>query len=163
MQLSKLIQHQSVSADSPEGGVNDCKWSEWQSFAQWPELRRAPGVYEIRCPAGLLKVGIAGDLRRRMRAHARSRQSGLVSSHRAPWTEPSRVKSSRSILAKHLYFDSSVAPSRNLITEAGRAGYLLKECQYRFKLTPTREVARVLEIELERTGTYRYVGAVMKR
>jgi hypothetical protein len=138
-------------------------WSSWLRFDQCEALPHGSGVYEIRCGAELLKVGIAGDLHKRLRAHARSAQRRLLSKDTPPWPDPSGVKSSQSILAKHLYFDRSLAPAHDLRVEADRLRFLNEKCQFRYRTTETREEARTIEVELEKSGAYRYVGPVRIR
>ncbi len=78
------------------------------------------------------------------------------------WVNPSEVRSKRSILAKHLYFDSSIAPRYNLRCEADRQKFLEQDC--RIPVNPMRRAAaREYERERERTACIRYVGRVINR
>lgn len=122
-----------------------------------------PGIYEIQIGRIKLKVGIAGNLRRRLRQHACSRQQYLVSEDPEPWLDPSQVRSRASILAKHLYFDRSIAPGFDLRAEEGRRTFLAQNCKVRFEETMTREQARIRERELEASNAYRYFGPVVIR
>ncbi len=131
------------------------------------EVHSAPdtcGIYEVFTNDGIaLKVGIATSLRRRLSAHARSKQSRLRLRVDGRWDNPSDVVSKLSVLAKHLYFDTEIAPEYNLTTEDGRQRFLREKCIVRFMVTPTRADARNLERELEATGAYRYCGRVTAR
>ena len=130
-------------------------------FADIANVPDACGIYEVLTNSGLaLKVGIATSLRRRLAAHARSRQSRLRLRVGGTWYNPSDVVSKQSVLAKHLYFDTEIAPEYDLTTEAGRQRFLREQCIVRFMVTPTRDDARNLERELEATGVYRYCGRV---
>lgn len=111
----------------------------------------------------MLKVGIAGNLRRRLWQHRRSAQSGLKFRSGDSAIEPSAVVSKRSILAKHLYFDKSIAPEYDLRTETGRQQFLEERCRVTIEFTATRAAARELEILRECTREYRYCGLVIKR
>jgi hypothetical protein len=139
------------------------RWSAWLRFDQWPTLPHGPGLYEIRHRGRLLKVGIARDLQGRLQKHARSLQGRLLGKAPPPWREPTQVRSSESVLTKQLYFDRSVAPAYDLRTEAGRVRFLSRECRFRYATTATRKAARAMEVKLERSGVYRYVGYVVKR
>lgn len=84
-----------------------------------------PGIYEIYTNDGMaLKVGIAANLKKRLLQHANSRQKSLKFSIEAENVMPSDVDSKQSILAKHLYFDSSISPKYNLTSEIGRQSFL---------------------------------------
>ena len=143
------------------------KKSEWSSFGSALEAaRRKPGLYEIRMGEVLLKVGIASNLQRRLRQHARSSQKrlkSLVGSKTGKRRLPSEVASKGSILAKHLYFDRSVTRNYDLRTEDGRRSFLENQCQVRFQETGTRDEAKRRERNLEATKKYRYVGRVIAR
>jgi hypothetical protein len=140
------------------------KKGKWLSFSAAIKLaKNRPGIYEIRMDRIPLKVGIAGKLLKRLRQHARSSQKCLKSSFPEPWSNPSQVKSTASILAKHLYFDTSFAPIFNLHTEQGRVTFLEQRCKVRFEETRTREAARRKERSLEAIGKYRYLGRVEAR
>lgn len=131
------------------------------------EVSRVPdacGIYEVITTTGVpLKVGIATSLRRRLTAHARSRQSRLQLRVPGTWDNPSDVVSKQSVLAKHLFFDREIAPQYDLTTQDGRQRFLREQCRVRFLITPSRETARDLERELEATGEYRYCGGVRIR
>lgn len=104
-----------------------------------------PGIYQIWTMTGIaLKVGISSDLRRRLRTH---RASPL----------------SRSVLARHLNRDRTLAPNHDLTTDVGRQRFLADECRIAFISTSSRRDARNLEIRLERTGKFRYIGKVRER
>jgi len=92
-----------------------------------------------------------------------SAQIGLQSPEPEPWTHPDQVKSKRSILTKHLYFDELIAPELNLRTEPDRKRFLLERCQVRWQIHPNRESARAIEVAMEKKGGYRYQGRVIKR
>jgi hypothetical protein len=124
-----------------------------------------PGYYEIWTLKGvLLKVGIAADLCKRLTQHGESLQRGLkgIVNVKTGWVNPSEVRSKRSILAKHLYFDSSIAPRYDLRREADRQKFLEQDCRIRVKQM-TRAAAREYEREREGTSCIRYVGRVIKR
>ena len=126
--------------------------------------RNVAGIYEIHTRAGVrLKVGIAGDLRKRLRTHRASRQSGLRLCAGGEWTIPAHVVSKSSILAKHLFFDSSLTGEYDLRTEVGRRGFLLDQCTFTFEILPTRAEAAVIEAEREGSGAFRYVGRAITR
>jgi len=116
--------------------------------------RGCPGLYEIWYGRVRLKVGIAGDLAKRLRQHANSLQRRLKGPRHVPWTDSSVVLSKSSILAKHLYFDRSIEPQLDLRTEEGRRSFLAK-CHVRLEYLPTREDARQRERVLERRYRYR--------
>src|SRR5688572_6584182 len=61
-----------------------------------------PGIYKIyTLKDEPLKVGIAGNLQKRLRQHRDSRQKYLQLKPRGTWANRSDVVSKRSILAKH--------------------------------------------------------------
>lgn len=123
-----------------------------------------PGIYEIHTLGGIsLKVGIASNLRSRLKQHAKSRQSGLKLKPDGKWTNPADVISKGSILAKHLYFDNVISPDYDLQTQTGRSEFLENECRVFFEVTTSKELAREKEIPRERDGDYRYVGRVIVR
>lgn len=138
-------------------------WSRWFDFSRWMEVPVRPGLYEIRRGKMLLKVGIAQNLRKRITDHARSAQKRLLGRCPEPWSAPDQVASKQSILAKHLYFDRSIAPRYALRTEAGRVAFLAEQCEFRFRVTASSEAAREIERVLEATKVYRYQGLVIKR
>lgn len=73
------------------------------------------GVYEIHGRNGMaLKVGIASNLRRRLQNHRASRDSGLRLKAGGSWNNPDDVESHSSILAKHLYYDSTITTAYDL-------------------------------------------------
>lgn len=111
----------------------------------------------------MLKVGIATDLKQRLRDHGQSRQSGLKTIDTSQAMEPHNVRSKKSILAKHLWFDKTITKKYDLTTEFGRQEFLENECYIIVKSTSTREEARALEMIFENTGKYRYVGLVIWR
>jgi len=123
-----------------------------------------PGYYEIWTLKGvLLKVGVAADLCKRLTQHGESLQRGLKGFNgKTSWVNPSKVRSKRSILAKHLYFDSSIAPGYDLRREADRQKFLEQDCRICFKPMVSRAAAREYERERERTACIRYVGRVIK-
>lgn len=132
-------------------------------FSEVSTLPNAPGVYEIWAGRTVpLKVGIAVRLRERLRAHAASRQSGLRFKPGGPPYEPSDVRSTKSILAKHLYFDRQTASDLDLTTEEGRRTFLSTRCCIRYRTTASREAARAIEERLEATGKYRYQSHVRR-
>ena len=123
-----------------------------------------PGVYEIHTKSGVpLKVGIAGDLRKRLLQHRASRQSALKLKVGGDWSRPGDVRSKQSMLAKHLYYDRELTSEYDLRCEEGRCGYLEACCVIHIQPTETRERARVLERSREATGGFRYVGRVKVR
>jgi hypothetical protein len=122
-----------------------------------------PGIYEIHTIDGRpLKVGIGRDLRRRLRSHRASRQSGLRSALGDPRlaTAPAQVSSKSSILAKHLFFDAEVAPGYDLRSEAGRRRFLEEQCRVRVEYCDSREDAARIEREREQTAGFRYCRTV---
>jgi hypothetical protein len=117
-----------------------------------------PGLYEIVTDEGeLLKVGISGNLRRRLVQHRQSKQSRLKLKSGGSWSNPNDVMSKQSILAKHLFFYSQ-GLGYDLKSEAGRQAFLEQRCHVLVKVTSTREEARKLEKQMERSGAYRFVG-----
>ncbi len=127
-------------------------------------VRARPGVYEIHTVDGLpLKVGIGGNLLRRLRSHRASRQSGLrtalIDLRRA--SNPGQVVSKASILAKHLFFDAAIAPSYDLRSERGRREFLETQCRVSVKYCVSREEAALVERERERTTRFRYCRTVV--
>lgn len=121
-----------------------------------------PGLYEIYTQEGVpLKVGIGGNLRRRLLQHRESRQKYLLLRLGGSWSNPADVTSKRSILAKHLYFANPVT-GFDLTTEQGRQQFLLKKCYLQFQVTSTREEARELEKVLEAEGRFQFVGRTEK-
>lgn len=134
------------------------------SFSQVDQLLNKPGMYQIFTDEDIsLKVGIATKLRARLRQHAKSSQKYLKFKHEGAEIQPSDVRSTRSILAKHLYFDSSIAPAYDLTTEEGRRKFLHAECYLMITYTDNREAARELERLFEGKKILRYQGKVVKR
>ncbi|WP_323016879.1 hypothetical protein [Castellaniella sp.] len=116
-----------------------------------------PGIYGIYTLDNTpLKVGISVNLRRRLRQHKESKQKYLSLRPNGCWENPADVKSTRSILAKHLYFWA--ADGFNLKCETDRQRYLLDNCYILFKTTESREEAREIEKRLEATGGFQFVG-----
>lgn len=123
-----------------------------------------PGIYEIHMLSGeALKVGIGKDLLQRLKDHRASRQSGLKLKPQGSWSNPSDVQSKKSILAKHLYFDSVLVKNYNLTSEAGRRSFLQEQCYIVFKVTSSVHEAKDLERVRECSGQFRYIGLVHKR
>src|SRR5882724_12066054 len=102
-----------------------------------------PGIYEIHTFTGTsLKVGISGNLRKRLLQHRASRQSALKLKAGGQRCNPSDVKSKESILEKHLYYDTSLVADYDLKSEAGRRKFLKEKCCFIFELTANRTEAR---------------------
>ena len=136
------------------------------TFAKIEEafLPGQPGLYEIYTFTGIpLKVGISGDLRKRLIQHRDSQQRCLKLRPEGSWDNPADVISKRSILAKHLYFDSQICPGLNLRDEGDRQRFLRGNCIIIIRETKTKVEARLLEIELERKKKFRYQGTVVVR
>ena len=110
----------------------------------------------------MLKVGMSGNLYRRLCDHARSPQRGLKGPAE-PWENPSQVASKRSILAKRLYFDRSITPEFDLRTQDGCRSFLETRCMVRYQVLSTEEVVLAREQEMEERGGYRYLGDVLIR
>lgn len=124
----------------------------------------SPGIYEIFTNDGVpLKVGISVNLRKRLKAHARSKQSRLKLRDESESVSLSNMVSKQSILAKHLYFDSSLTNAYDLTTELGRQSFLQQCCYLLIVEKTSREDAREAERVLESSGKYRYVGRVIER
>ena len=138
---------------------------ETTSFANLNVVPERPGVYEIHTKSGIaLKVGIAADLRRRLRQHGRSRQSRLRLIDGGTWDVPADVQSTQSILAKHLFFDRSLTADYDLQTEQGRQNFLVNECIVKYTTTADRAAAREIERRLELGGGgFRYLGSILVR
>ena len=118
----------------------------------------APGLYEIVTDEGkLLKVGISGNLRRRLIQHRQSKQNRLKLKDGGDWSNPSDVLSKQSILAKHLFFQTPVT-GYDLKTEAGRQCFLEQRCHLLITVTLTRHEAREMEKLKEQSGAYQFVG-----
>lgn len=129
----------------------------------------SPGLYRIYTKTRIaLKCGIGENLKRRLRNHRASYQSGLrlkqggVVDSKAK-IDPNCVRSKKSILAKHLFFDEEIALNYDLKTQQGRHDFLLNECYIEFEYTETKKEARKLERELESKQEFRYQGLVKIR
>lgn len=130
-------------------------------------IPKQPGIYEIWTDSGkALKVGISINALKRLKDHAASRKSGLPqkSGDRDAPT-PKDICSKKSILAKHLYFDQSLATEYNcdLRDETGRREFLAKHCYIVFEKTASKAIAREMEREREESGCFRYTGDVVPR
>jgi len=122
------------------------------------------GLYEIFTLSGIgLKVGIAIDLLVRLKDHRASRESGLKLKPGGSWNNPSDVKSKKSVLAKHLYFDGAITSTYDLRTEGGRQAFLKEECKIIVVRTATKAEAKLIEKRRETSGDFRYVGEVVVR
>lgn len=78
----------------------------------------SPGIYEIYTTGGIpLKVGIAEKLRSRLKKHKASLDSGLKPKPGHNRSNPKNVNSKGSILVKHFFFDTAIAPKYNLKTK----------------------------------------------
>jgi len=121
------------------------------------------GIYEIYTNEHIpLKVGISTNIKRRLREHKNSKQKYLkIKNHNLP-ISPNNIKSNQSILAKHLYFDSKIAPNFDLTKEKDRQIFLEEQCYIKFKYTTTKLTARKIEIEKEKED-FRYIGKVKSR
>jgi hypothetical protein len=123
-----------------------------------------PGIYQIWTKSGkALKVGIAKNLRKRLRKHFVSRDSGMKLKAGGNAYNPDDWVSKASILAKHLYFDRNLITECDLTTEEGRRRFLQDECKITYLSTCSREDARQMEGVLEKTGCFRYLGKVKVR
>lgn len=121
-----------------------------------------PGLYEIhRVDWAPLKVGISVNLRKRLIQHRRSRQSRLVLKAGGDWSNPADVRSSQSILAKHLFFACEI-DGFDLTHEVGRQAFLEQRCYILFRATVTREEARALERVKEASGAFSFTGRVYR-
>jgi hypothetical protein len=99
------------------------------TFDEIEVLERRPGIYEIYTNLDIpLKVGIGKDLKKRLLQHRASRQSALKLRPGGSFDNPNDVMSKGSILAKHLYYDRSIAPDFNLTDEARRREFLISQC-----------------------------------
>lgn len=126
--------------------------------------QKQPGIYQIYTDSGTpVKVGISADIHRRLKEHRSSADRYLVWKEGASRDDPANVTSKRSILAKHLYFDTSITDEFDLRTEAGRRQFLSERCHVKFKTTESKNEARALEIPREHSGVFRYTGAPRKR
>ncbi|MCQ4330990.1 hypothetical protein [Stutzerimonas stutzeri] len=121
-----------------------------------------PGLYEIHVVDGKpLKVGISINLRKRLIQHRRSRQSRLILKAGGGWNNPTDVRSSQSILAKHLFFSGEI-DGFDLTREAGRQAFLEQRCYILFCATATREEARAMERLKEASGAFAFTGRVYR-
>ena len=90
------------------------------SFVRLNEIKNTFGLYQIHTFDGMpLKVGIAKNLRRRLKQHYKSSQNKLKSTSDAKIIGPSHLKSKQSILAKHMFFDNSLTTDFDLKSESG--------------------------------------------
>lgn len=129
------------------------------------------GVYQIWTHSGIgLKVGIADNLRERLCKHAASRNSGLRIKGSAGSVndgmsnlKPSDVVSKASILAKHLYFDHSLSDKFDFTTQEGRCSFLRDQCYVVVQKVGNRAEAREIELQLEKSEKFRFVGRVKER
>jgi hypothetical protein len=127
-----------------------------------PDCKR--GIYEIHTDNGIpLKVGISVNIKNRLRQHRDSYDRYLKLKPSGNRDNPNDVKSKRSILAKHLYYDESLSDEYNLKHEDGRQKFLENRCHIKFKTTRTKANARSLEKLRENCGCFRYTGKVVKR
>lgn len=134
------------------------------TFDQASQLLKKSGLYQIFTNDEIpLKVGIAKELRTRITHHAKSSQKYLKFKHDGTELKPCNVRSARSILAKHLYFDSSISKDYDLKTEEGRREFLKAECYIKIIYTVSREAARDLERIFEAKRIFRYQGMVIQR
>ena len=134
-------------------------------FSQVNSVNRESGLYEILLKSGtLLKIGIGKDLRSRLNKHAKSYQKSLkvANGELRNVVTPEEVVSKSSILAKHLFFDSEIAPEYDLRTQSGRRQFLSDKCEIRLQYCDMDQ-AKVLERQMESTGNYRYCRRVMVR
>jgi hypothetical protein len=123
-----------------------------------------PGLYEIHTTTGIpLKVGVSKNMRQRLIQHRDSRQSGLKLKPGGSWENPQRVKSTKTVLTQHLYYDAQISPNFDLTSESGRCDFLEKCCVIVVELTDSLDAAKTLEKSRELSGAFRYVGRVMKR
>jgi len=124
---------------------------------------KKPGIYEIYTNEHIpLKVGISTNIKRRLREHKNSKQKYLKIKNHNLSISPNNIKSNQSILAKHLYFDTKIAPSFDLTKEEDRKIFLEEHCYIKFKYTTTKQDARKIEIEKEKED-FRYIGKVKNR
>ncbi len=133
-------------------------------FSEIENIEEMPGIYEIYTDSGVaLKVGIATSLRKRLLQHRASRQSCLKLKPGGQWNNPNDVMSKGSILAKHLYYDGSIAADYDLCAETGRRAFLYERCYVVFEITRTKTEARELEKDRESDSRYRYLKTVHRR
>jgi hypothetical protein len=82
-------------------------------------------VYQIQADHGVpLKIGIAVNLLKRLKSHRASRDRGLRWKKGTDRGSHDEVTSHSSTLAKHLYFDTTLAVTFELKTELGRRRFL---------------------------------------
>ncbi|MBI4244098.1 MAG: hypothetical protein HY606_08420 [Planctomycetes bacterium] len=128
------------------------------------KVSEIPGIYEIYTNSGIpLKVGIGKNIKERLLQHRSSRQSALKLKPGGCFDNPNDVKSKKSILAKHLYYDESITDDFDLKSESGRRAFLASVCCIDFKYTGTKADARQLETIRQREVSWRYIGKVEKR
>ncbi len=137
-----------------------------------PNLLRAPGVYEIWMKQPnpdtplLLKVGRSRDLSRRLRDHRASGglygPNGLRNDQIPRNVQPTDVRSKKSILAKHLFFDRQLARSQyDLATQSGRQHFLEECCEvYYCNFGYEEAVAWEKHIENSYSSEIRYMRRV---
>ena len=126
--------------------------------------REKPGIYEIHTDTGIaLKVGIGSHLRERLLQHRASRDSALKLKEGGTRENPNDVESKGSILAKHLYYDESITRSFDMKTQAGCRAFLEQLCYIVFDVTDSLSAADEEEKRRERSGSFRYLGSVVKR
>lgn len=130
-------------------------------FEQLDEISSDSGLYQIFTFEGVpLKVGIAKNLRKRLKQHFQSKQSRLKVMTEGEVSEPSHLQSKQSILAKHLYFDTALTKAFNLKSEQGRHDFLKQETYLLITVTSNIEEARRLEKIAESSDMWRYKGRV---
>ena len=123
-----------------------------------------PGIYEIHTDAGVpLKVGISKNIKDRLIKHRNSKQNRLKLKPGGKWSRPEDVLSKQSVLAKHMYFDTTLTSNHDLRTEIERRRFLEACCNIRFCVMLSRNDARSLERKKERSRAFRYFGRVRKR
>lgn len=133
-------------------------------FDEIDQVERRPGIYEIYTSSDVaLKVGSGKNLRRRLRQHRASSQRALKLKPGGCFDNPSDVASKQSILAKHLYYDGSIAPAFNLRSEDGRQRFLMSQCYMVIEYTESWEDAKTLEASRESQVAWRYKRRVEKR
>jgi len=123
-----------------------------------------PGIYEIYTKDKTrLKVGIGINLRHRLLQHASSKQRCLKLKPGGNIEDPKDIRSKQSILAKHLYYDKSIAKDFDLTTEQGRQQFLCERCFIIFETMKSKDDAHKKEQLYESERKYRYYGPVIRR